>query len=104
MGSWMSQAIKTFIGSPLQHLNQAVNTSDFGEALNFTRSSVELEQFIIRLPPTMEMSGLLILQLEWHKRSGQGSLQPVLDEPVWHDSSGHPILHPLPSASPPSAK
>lgn len=63
MGSWMSQAIKTFIGSPLQHLNQAVNTSDLGEALNFTRSSVELEQFIIRLPPTMEMSGLLILQL-----------------------------------------
>lgn len=40
-----------------------MNTSDLGEALNFTRSSVELEQFIIRLPPTMEMSGLLILQL-----------------------------------------
>ena len=40
-----------------------MNTSDLGEALNFTRSSVELEQFIIRLSPTMEMSGLLILQL-----------------------------------------
>ena len=63
MGSWMSQAIKTFIGSPFQHLNQAVNTSDFGKALNFTRSSVELEQFIIKLPPTMEVACLLIFQL-----------------------------------------
>ena len=63
MGSWMSQAIKTFIGSPLQHLNQAVNTSDLGETLNLPRSSVELKQFIIRLPPTMEVACLLIFQL-----------------------------------------
>ena len=33
--------------------------------------------------------------------SGRGSLQPVLNEPVWHDFSGHPTLHPLPSDSPP---
>ena len=38
-------------------------TPDLGETLNFSSSSVELKQFIIRLPPTMEMSGLLILQL-----------------------------------------
>jgi hypothetical protein len=33
------------------------------KALNLSGASVKLEQFIIRLPPAMEMAGLLILQL-----------------------------------------
>lgn len=39
-----------------------MNTPDF-IPLNLSCSGVELEQFIIRLSPTMEMAGLLIFQL-----------------------------------------
>ena len=40
-----------------------MNTPDFGKALDFAGSGVELEQPIIRFPPTMKMACLLILQL-----------------------------------------
>lgn len=33
------------------------------KALNFPGSGIELKQFIIRLPPAMEVAGLLVLQL-----------------------------------------
>ena len=39
-----------------------MNTTGF-QSLNLPGSSVKLEQFIIRLPPTVKMAGLLIFQL-----------------------------------------
>ena len=57
-----------------------MNTTDIGKALNLAGSGVELEQAIIRFPPTVEVAGLLILQLVFN---------PVVLELL--DSVGDPI-------------
>ena len=78
-----------------------MNTTDIGKALNLAGSGVELEQAIIRFPPTVEVAGLLILQLVFNPVVLE--LLDSVGDPcgsVLRDPSWHPKIHPSPFVTP----